>query len=250
MRFTGRVGFITGGAIGFGRAFARQLVREGAAVAVIDTNAGQAERTAQELRDAGGKAIAVRCDVSDEAQVAKAVAETAERVGPVDLLINNAARHFKHYGQPFSKLSHAEIREVFDVNVMGTVNCSLAVREPMVARGGGAIVNIASHAGHRVQTVYGVSKLAIRGLTAAFADDFASSQIRVNAVSPGLMATENALHEYSPEHFQESIDRHQLIKRQGTMSDVVSLVMFLASDEASFITGQTVLVNGGRDLYI
>ena len=250
MKFHGKVAFITGGAIGFGRAFGRALVSEGAAVVVIDTDRGGAERTAAEFTAFGARAIALECNIADRNQVAAAVESTVDSFGGVDILINNAGRHFRKYGQPFSRLTHDEIRELFDVNVIGTINCCLAVRETMKERGGGVIINIASAAAYSVDTAYGVSKLAIRGLTMTFARDFAEDGTRVNGVSPGLIATENALLEYPPEFFEAAVNMHQLIKRSGTMDDIVNAVLFLGSAEGSFMTGQDILVDGGRYLAI
>jgi NAD(P)-dependent dehydrogenase (short-subunit alcohol dehydrogenase family) len=250
MTFAGKTAFITGGAIGFGRAFGRALGEQGASIAIADVDVVRAEHTAAEFDDKGIRAVVVPCDVSDPAQVEAAVAKTVQELDGVDILVNNAALHFKRYGQPFSKLTQKEIQALFDVNVIGTVNCSLAVRASMQARGGGVIVNIASCAGHKIETAYGVSKLAVRGLTAAFAKDFAEDGTRVNAISPGMMATENGLLEYAPEEFTRSINEQQLIKRQGTMADVVNALIFLASDASSFMTGETLLIDGGRDLYI
>jgi 3-oxoacyl-[acyl-carrier protein] reductase len=119
----------------------------------------------------------------------------------------------------------------------------------MQSRGGGVIINIASNAGHRVQNAYGVTKLAVRGLTQAFARDFGPDGTRVNAISPGFITTENAVSLYGEDHNNQQIS-DQLVKRVGTMQDVVSAMLYLSSDGASFVTGQTLLVNGGRDLYV
>src|ERR1700737_3660516 len=193
MRFDRRTAVITGGAIGFGRAFARALVAEGASVVIADVDVEMAERTAAELVDAGGKAIAVDCDVADPDRVDAAVATTVERFGGIDIVINNAGRHLTKYNQPFGVLSRSDIRGLFDVNVMGVINCTLACRDSMRDRGGGVVLNISSMAGFMNITPYGVSKLAVRGLTVAFASELSPDRIRVNAIAPGLMNTENAL---------------------------------------------------------
>jgi 3-oxoacyl-[acyl-carrier protein] reductase len=178
------------------------------------------------------------------------VHRTVEAFGGIDILINNAARHLRQFNQPLSKLTSEQTRELFDVNVMGVIYCSLAARETMRERGGGVIVNLSSTAGHRVQTAYGVTKLAVRGLTSAFAHDFADDRIRVNAISPGLMASDNALADYGDAHFEQSIKVHQLIRRKGLVDDIVNTMLYLVSDASSFVTGETLVVNGGRDLYI
>ncbi len=245
--FEGRVAFITGAAAGFGRAFARALHAAGASVAAADIDGDGAERTAAEL---GTNAIAVACDVGNQESVSAAVRDTVERLGGVDLLINNAGLHFPQYTRPFSALTHDEIRAVFDVNVMGVINCSLACRESMRERGGGAILNMSSIGGYLAVDAYCVTKLTVRGLTIAFAHDFAADRIRVNAIAPSLTATEHLLAHYPAERFDEFVETKHLIKRRGEPEDAVKAMMFLCSDEASFITGETVRVSGGAGLSI
>ncbi|WP_102145734.1 SDR family NAD(P)-dependent oxidoreductase [Mycobacterium hubeiense] len=244
MRFDGRTAVITGGAIGFGRAFARALTAEGARVAILDVDVDMAERTAAEL----DSAIAVRCDVADEDQVTAAAAATVDRFGGIDILINNAGLHLTKYNQPFGVLSRSEIRSLFDVNVMGVINTTLACRDAMRDRGGGVVLNISSMAGYMSATPYAVSKLTVRGLTVAFATELAPDRIRVNAIAPGLMNTENALADLPRPMIDEFVYERQLINRLGTMDDVVSAMLFLCSDEASFITGETLKVSGGYPL--
>jgi 3-oxoacyl-[acyl-carrier protein] reductase len=248
VRFDRRTAFITGGAIGFGRAFARALIAEGAAVAIADIDTDMAERTAAELVSAGGQAIAVRCDVADEEQVDAAVTATVERFGGVDIVINNAGLHLMHYNQPFGGLSRKQIRALFDVNVIGVINVTLACRDSMRERGGGVVLNIASIAAYLSATPYAVSKLTVRGLTVAFATELAPDGIRVNAIAPGLMNTENALADLPRPLIDEFVHERQLVHRLGTMGDVVSAMLFLCSDEASFITGETLKVSGGYPL--
>jgi 3-oxoacyl-[acyl-carrier protein] reductase len=248
--FAGKAAFITGGATGFGRSFAQALHAEGAAVALADIDLEGAKRTAAELDAPGAPAIAVACDVADNDAVLRSVDEVVERLGGIDMLINNAALHFKRYNQPFSVLTYEEIRGLFDVNVIGIINCSLACRRAMRERGSGAIVNMSSAAGFMSTTPYGVTKLAVRGLTVAFATEFSPDRIRVNAIAPTLMETESALVEYSEEEFERSIATRQLVHRRGTMDDVTHTMLFLCSDDAEFITGETIRVTGGANLSI
>ncbi len=248
MKFESRTALITGGAIGFGRAFARALVAEGASVVIADVDADMAERTAADLVSAGGKAIAVECDVADADRVAAAVDAAIERFGGVDIVINNAGLHLTKYNQPFGVLSRNEIRALFDVNVMGVINTTLACRDSMRDRGGGVVLNISSMAGYLSATPYAVSKLTVRGLTVAFATELAPDRIRVNAIAPGLMNTENAIADLPRPLIDEFVHRLQLVHRLGKMDDVVSAMMFLCSDEASFITGETLKVSGGYPL--
>jgi 3-oxoacyl-[acyl-carrier protein] reductase len=248
MRFEGRTAFITGGAVGFGRAFARALIDEGAGVVLADIDVDAAGRTADELVSAGGKAIAVDCDVADADRVDAAVTTAIDRFGGLDIVINNAGLHLTKYNQPFGALSRNEIRNLFDVNVMGVINVTLACRESMAERGGGVVLNISSMAGYMSATPYAVSKLTVRGLTVAFATELASDRIRVNAIAPGLMNTENALADLPKPLIDEFTYRLQLVRRLGTMDDVVSAMLFLCSDDASFITGETLKVSGGYPL--
>lgn len=247
-RFHGEVAFITGGAVGFGRAFARALISEGAAVVLADVDCAAAEATAAELRNDQARAIAVHCDVADEDQVDAAVARAIAEFGGIDVLINNAGLHLTKYNQPFTVLPRADIRELFDVNVLGVINCTLACRESMRYRGGGVVLNISSMAGFMNVTPYGVSKLAVRGLTVSFATELAPDRIRVNGLAPGLMNTENALADLPQTLIEDIVHERQLVHRIGTMDDVVSAMMFLCSAEASFITGETVKVSGGYPL--
>jgi 3-oxoacyl-[acyl-carrier protein] reductase len=248
MRFEGRTAVITGGAIGFGRAFARALAAEGATVVIADIDVDMAERTAASLVDAGRRAIAVDCDVADAEQVDATIATTIDRFGGIDIAINNAGLHLMKYNQPFGVLSRKEIRSLFDVNVMGVINVTLACRDSMRDRGGGVVLNISSMAGYMSATPYAVSKLTVRGLTVAFATELAPDRIRVNAIAPGLMNTENALADLPKPLIDEFVQRLQLVHRLGTMDDIVSAMLFLCSDEASFITGETIKVSGGYPL--
>jgi NAD(P)-dependent dehydrogenase (short-subunit alcohol dehydrogenase family) len=248
MRFENRTAVITGGAIGFGRAFARALVTEGANVVIADVDIEMAERTAAELVSAGRRAIAVDCDVADPERVDAMVATAVDRFGGIDIAINNAGLHLTKYNQPFGVLSRQEIRSLFDVNVMGVINVTLACRESMAEHGGGAVLNISSMAGYMSATPYAVSKLTVRGLTVAFATELAPDRIRVNAIAPGLMNTENALADLPTPLIDQFVHKLQLVHRLGTMDDVVSATLFLCSDEASFITGETLKVSGGYPL--
>jgi 3-oxoacyl-[acyl-carrier protein] reductase len=248
VRFPGKVAVITGGAIGFGRAFARALTSEGADAAIVDIDATMAQRTAAELTAQGAQVIAVPCDVADEQQVDTAVGVVIEKFGGVDILINNAGRHLMKYNQPFGVLSRSDIRGLFDVNVIGVINCTLACRDSMRDRGGGVVLNISSMAGFMNISPYGVSKLAVRGLTVAFASELAPDRIRVNGIAPGLMNTENALADLPHTLVDDIVRDRQLVHRLGTMDDVVSAMLYLCSEESSFITGETLKVSGGYPL--
>ncbi|WP_024795195.1 SDR family NAD(P)-dependent oxidoreductase [Tomitella biformata] len=247
-RFDGKVVLVTGAAQGFGLAFSRAFHAAGAEVALIDVNIDEAEREASELTAAGSGALAVRCDVSDEADARAAVDATVARFGRLDVLINNAGLHLTKYNQPFGSLGATELRRLLDVNVVGVVNCALAASQAMAPTGGGVIANISSIGGYLSTTPYGVSKLAVRGLTVALASELAPIGVRVNAIAPGLMATENAIADLPPGMVADFVENRQLIPRLGGVDDVVSMMLFLCSDSASFVTGETVRVSGGYPL--
>ncbi|EUA24086.1 short chain dehydrogenase family protein [Mycobacterium xenopi 4042] len=188
------------------------------------------------------------CDVADEQQVDAAVGLAIQQLGGIDILINNAGRHLTKYNQPFSVLSRDDIRELFEVNVIGVINCTLACRDSMRERGGGVVLNISSMAGFMNVSPYGVSKLAVRGLTVAFASELSPDRIRVNAIAPGLTNTENALADLPHGLVDDIVRERQLVHRLGTTDDVVSAMLYLCSDDSSFITGETLKVSGGYPL--
>jgi 3-oxoacyl-[acyl-carrier protein] reductase len=250
MSHAGKVAFITGGGMGFGYAFAEALGSEGASVVIAEINMDAAGRAVARLEAAGIRAVAMECDVADEAAVDTAIAKCVAEFGGVDILINNAGLHLTKYNLPFSTLTRADVRALFDVNVMGIVNCSVAVLESMRIRGGGSIINISSMASNMSSSPYGVSKLAVRGLTMAFAKEFADAGIRVNAISPGLMATDSAMADLPAAMIESIINDMQFIHRRGEVQDIVNMMLFLVSDKASFITGETYKVSGGAALVI
>jgi NAD(P)-dependent dehydrogenase (short-subunit alcohol dehydrogenase family) len=225
--------------------------------------------TAAALEDRGHGALGLRCDVTDEHEVDRCVQQAHDRFGRIDILVNNAGLHQRKYNQPFGSLSRNEVRALFEVNVMGIINCSLACQPTMAAGGGGAIVNIASVSANASRTPYGVSKLAARGVTAALAAEFAADNIRVNAISPGYVGSSNALAECTPdrlvaimaalgtvlppdviakcssEDLVSIIRSLQLVPREGRVDDVVQALLYLCSDEAGYVTGETIKVAGG-----
>ncbi|MDB5447860.1 MAG: family oxidoreductase [Phenylobacterium sp.] len=248
--FRDKVALVTGGALGLGLGFARAFCEGGGRAALIDIDGEAVELAAAGLRADGLQAVGLTCDVADEVAVADAVARTVDQFGGLDVLINNAGLHSAKYNVPFQKLGHAETRRLFEVNIMGVVNCSLAARPAMASRGSGAICSLSSIAGYSVSSPYGVSKLAVRGLTIAFAREFADDRIRVNAVAPGLTATETIKAELPAEMFDQFANVNQLVRRTGQVEDVVAGMLFLCSDEASFITGETLKISGGFPLAV
>lgn len=268
-RFAGRVAVITGGGRGLGAAFAQALAAEGARIALLEIDGPAARDTAAALEARGFEVLAALCDVTDEHAVDSVTRQVIERFGRIDILVNNAALHARKYNQPFASLERSDIRALFEVNVMGLVNCSLACRPHLAAVGGGSIINIVSAAGHTSTTPYGVSKLAARGLTVAMATEFAADNIRVNAIAPGFVGSSNALADCTPDRLMailaglgakvppeilarcstedlvSLIRSMQLVPREGTVDDVVKALLYLCSDDAGFVTGETLKIAGG-----
>lgn len=247
--FNGRIAVITGGGRGFGKAFGLALALRGARVVLVDIDAAAGEEAAAELRANGGEATALACDVADEAQVASAISRVASEHGGIDLLINNAGLHSAAYNEPLGTSGIPKLRRLFDVNVMGVIICSLAARPAMSGRNGSAIINISSAAAYGCQTAYGVSKLAVRGLTITLARDFKADGIRVNAIAPGLIFTDTIRAEL-PAQVIDTVMKAQILNRRGEVGDVVEAMLYLCSARSSFITGETLRVSGGFTLQI
>lgn len=247
---TGRTALVTGGARGLGLACAIGMAEKGAAVALADIDLRTAEKAAAGLRGAGHRALAVQCDVSDRTQATAAVEQVTGELGGLDILVNNAGLHLTHYNRPFAEQSEADIKALFDVNVHGIINCTLASRPALAASEHAAVLNISSMAGISSKTPYGVSKLAVRGLTMAFADELSGDDIRVNAIAPGLMATHNAVTDLDPQLVDQIVNKTQLIHRLGSETDIVDAALYLCSDQAGFVTGVTLPVTGGALLAI
>ncbi len=248
MRFAGKTAVITGGGDGIGLTFAEALAREGAAIGILDLDAGRGQAAARAIIDAGGRAVASVCDVADEAMVDHGVGQVTEALGGPDILINCAARHLSFYNQPCTVLPRAHWRQMLDVNVVGIVNCAASCRPGMAARGGGVVINISSIASITLAGPYGVSKLAVRGLTVALAQELAVDNIRVCGIAPGLVDSPAAAADVNPAHAARLVEQMQLIKRPGRMEDLIGTLFYLCSDDAGFVTGETIVVGGGYPL--
>jgi NAD(P)-dependent dehydrogenase (short-subunit alcohol dehydrogenase family) len=247
--FEGRVAVVTGGGRGFGKAFGHALARRGAHAVLADIDAAVGEAAAKEIQAAGGAASAFPCDVADEHDVEALVGDVVARLGGIDILINNAGLHSAEYGQRMDVLGLAKVRRLFDVNVMGVINCTLIARSAMAGRPGACVFNISSSAAYASGGAYGVSKLAVRGLTMAFARELGPDGIRVNAVSPGLHLTDTIRAELSSETLA-AVKSQQILPLDGTEEDIVETMLFLCSDRARFVTGETLRVSAGFALCI
>lgn len=250
-RVDNKVAIVTGAASGIGRATALLLAREGAAVVVADLNAAGAEVVAGEIVSAGGKAVAQPVDISDEAAVKAMVQCAVDQFGGLHILHNNAAltsasQHAHDIGIVEMEVEYWD--RALAVNLRGPMlGCKHAIPH-MIRAGGGAIINTSSNqslAGDLSQSAYSASKAAVNQLTRTIATRYGRDGIRCNTVSPGMIRTAGAKEAVTEEMFA-MIESHNLVGRTGRPEDLAWAVLFLASDEASFITGQLLSVDGGQ----
>jgi NAD(P)-dependent dehydrogenase (short-subunit alcohol dehydrogenase family) len=247
VKLAGRVAVVTGAGNGIGEVYASALAREGAAVAVADIEVAAAERVAAQLRAAGARAVALEVDVADEGAVEQMAGQAAGALGGVDILVNNAGLYLHEYSGPCAELPRAQWRRLIEVNLTGALNCAAACRPRMRARGGGVIINQSSVGAYLgIASAYGVSKRALNALTVALAVEFAPDEIRVNGIAPSSVESDTrpALRWWPEERRRQFFDQ-QLIKRVVHMDDLARALVFLCSDDARFITAQTLIVDGG-----
>lgn len=248
-RFQGRYALVTGAAQGIGAAIARRLAAEGAAVALVDLTAERCGPVMEEIKQAGGTAVAVECDVSDAGRVDAMVDAVAGEFGRIDVLVNNAGLTRDNL---LFKMSEDDWDRVLDVNLKSVFLVSRAVQKHMVAERSGAIVNLSSRSalGNRGQSNYAAAKAGIQGLTATMAIELGPFGIRVNAVAPGYIDTPMTAATavrvgVTPEEHQALAAGNTPLRRVGRPEEVASVVAFFASDDASYVSGQTLYVNGG-----
>jgi NAD(P)-dependent dehydrogenase (short-subunit alcohol dehydrogenase family) len=240
-RHAGRVAVVTGGAAGIGQAFAERLAGEGARVAVADLDG--AERTLELIAEAGGEGMAARCDVSREDDVTALAATVAARFGPVDILVHNAGIYPL---VDFAAMTFEQWRAVMAVNLDSAFLLSRAVLPAMRARGWGRIVCLSStafHAGMGGMVHYVASKGGIVGFVRSLAAEVGDEGVTVNALAPSLVRTQGTTAD--PRAF-EAVAASQAISRTQLPADLVGALSFLVSDDAAFLTGQTLVVDGGR----
>jgi NAD(P)-dependent dehydrogenase (short-subunit alcohol dehydrogenase family) len=247
VRLAGRSAIVTGAATGFGEVYAHALAAEGARVALADVDLPAARKVEAELRAQGSEALAVEVDVADEPAVGRMVAQVQAALGGIDILVNNAGLYLHEYSGPCAELPVEKWRRLIDVNLTGALICAAACRPALRARGGGVIINQSSVGAYLgIASAYTVSKRALNALTVALAVEFAPDRIRVNGLAPSSVESDTrpALR-WWPEERRRAFFDQQLIKRVGHMNDLAHALIFLCSDEASFITAQTLPVDGG-----
>jgi 3-oxoacyl-[acyl-carrier protein] reductase/(S)-1-phenylethanol dehydrogenase len=240
-RLADRTAVVTGAANGIGRVYAQRLAAEGANVAVLDI--ADASDTMADITAAGAKGVAFVVDVTSKDQVARAASDVRAALGTVDILVNNAGIY---PNQPFEQMAFADWQRIFAVNVDSMFLTAQAFAPQLKANGRGRIINMTSNCVGLVIpgfTHYIATKMAVIGLTRGLATELAEFGITANAIGPSLVRT--ATTEAGPEVFFEVVPQMQAIKRLQLPADLAGTLVFLASDDAEFITGQTFFVDGG-----
>ena len=250
-RLKGKVAVVTGAAQGIGATYAKALAAEGAAVVVTDI--AEPRETAVAITAAGGKALALACDVTDAKALAAMVQQTVAKFGGVHVLINNAALFGKLALKPFEQIDSAEWDAVMAVNVRGVFECCKAVLPQMRAQGYGKIINVASGTvfkGTPMLLHYVTSKGAVIALTRCVAREVGDAGIRVNCIAPGLTMSDSV--RTNPAWADAIITANtasRAIKREATPDDMVGTVIYLAAPDSDFLTGQTIVVDGGSAMH-
>ena len=243
MKLSGKVALVTGAAQGIGKAIALALAKEGANIVVCDVNVEEAQRTAGEIKSLGRDTLAVRANVAVFAEVEELVNKVIDKFGKIDILVNNAG--ITRDGL-LLRMKEEDWDLVLDINLKGTFNCTKACCRPMLKQKSGKIINVASIIGiigNAGQANYSASKAGIIGLTKSTAKEFAAKGINVNAVAPGFIKTK--MTEILPEEVKQNLLKAIPLDKLGEPEDVAKAVVFLASDESSYITGQVINVDGG-----
>jgi 3-oxoacyl-[acyl-carrier protein] reductase len=244
-RFDGKVAVVTGAAQGIGEAYARALAAEGAAVVVADVNDEAGTSVAKQIVEDGGRALFVHTDVSSPESAEAMATSTVEQFGGIDLLVNNAAIYGGMQIDLLVSVDWDYYKRFMSVNMDGALVCTRAVYPHMQRRGGGAIVNQSSTAAWLYSGFYGLAKVAVNGLTQQLAHEVGGMGIRVNAIAPGPTDTEATRTVVPPEMVGDLVSGLAL-KRLGKPRDMVGACLFLLSDEAAWVTGQIVNVDGGQ----
>ena len=244
MRFQDKVVVVTGAAQGIGEAYAKALGAEGAAVVVADLNVESGERVAQEINAAAGRALFVRTDVSSHESAAELVDAAVTTYGGIDGLVNNAAIYGDMQFDLLISVDWDYYRRFMSVNMDGALVMTRAVYPELQKRGGGSIVNQSSTAAYLYSGFYGLAKVGVNGLTQQLAHELGGMGIRVNAIAPG--PTDTAATRTQAGGAAADLVKSLAITRMGQPEDLVGACLFLLSEEASWVTGQIIAVDGGQ----
>jgi 3-oxoacyl-[acyl-carrier protein] reductase len=243
-KLQGKVAVVTGASKGIGAQIAKRFAEEGARVVVNYSNSKNAgEQVAADIRSKGGEAVAVKADVRNRGEVAQLFAETQKNFGPTDILVNNAGI-YKFF--PLDSVDEAHFRELFDINVLGLIYATQEAVKQFGDRGGN-VINISSVVGHTPAPgalVYSATKAAVENITRELAFEL-SGKARVNAIAPGLVETEGVQEMNPDQAFKDGAVARAAVKRLGQPDDIAKAAIYLASDDSSWVSGETLLVSGG-----
>ena len=242
--FSGKVALITGGTSGIGKTTAIEFARAGAKVVLTGRREKEGAQVVAEITKLGGEAAFVRADVAKDGDVKRMIDFTIEKFGRLDIAFNNAGVEWKG---PLDQANEAEYRRIFDVNVWGVLNSMRHEIPAMLKNGGGAIVNTSSVAGHvglGQVSIYNASKHAVEGLTKSVALEFAKQNIRINAIAPGVIATE-MWDRFAGDELRDQLTSIIPVARIGASEEIAAAVLYLCSDNAKFTTGTSLVVDGG-----
>jgi len=250
-RLDGKVAIVTGGGAGIGRAIALLFAEQGANLVVLEVDETAGEQVVREIQAGGGEARSLVCDVSKLEMVKQVVQQAYDQYGKIDILVNNAG--IAHVGN-IENTSEADLDRIYNVNVKGVFNCTQAVISTMVRQGGGVIVNLASIAskiGLKDRFAYSMSKGAVLTMTLSTAIDYIDKNIRCNCVCPGRVHTpfvDGYIKKNYPgreEEIFKTLSEYQPLGRMGKPEEIAASILYLCSDEAAFVTGSALAIDGG-----
>ena len=244
-RFDNKVSVVTGAGQGIGEEYAKGLAAAGAKVDVADLNEAQATRVADEIRAKGGTALATKVDVADPVSANTMADSAIEAYGGIDHLVNNAAIYHSMKIEGLCTVDLDYFQRFMNVNLFGALYCTRACVGAMTERGGGVVVNQSSTASWMAGGYYSLAKAGMNSLTASLAAELGSRNIRVNGIAPGPIDTA-ATRSVLPDEFWKGMVASLAIKRMGTPDDLVGPLLFLLSDDAKWLTGQVISVDGGH----